>query len=69
MTHCLPDKRDPLPFGRSDRKATRRDGPDRPHHVHGAQPAAPDNVVFDFKVKGHIRRVVSGERVGTLVTN
>ncbi len=26
-------------------------------------------VVFDFKVKGNIRRVVSGERVGTLVTN
>jgi uridylate kinase len=26
-------------------------------------------VVFDFKVKGNIRRVVTGERVGTLVTN
>ncbi|HRQ74303.1 MAG TPA: UMP kinase [Phycisphaerales bacterium] len=26
-------------------------------------------VVFDFKVKGNIRRVVRGERVGTLVTN
>jgi uridylate kinase len=26
-------------------------------------------VVFDFKVKGNIRRVVSGEGVGTLVTN
>jgi hypothetical protein len=26
-------------------------------------------VEFDFKVKGNIRRVVSGERVGTLVTN
>jgi uridylate kinase len=26
-------------------------------------------VVFDFKVKGNIRRVVSGESVGTLVTN
>jgi uridylate kinase len=26
-------------------------------------------VVFDFKVKGNIRSVVTGERVGTLVTN
>jgi uridylate kinase len=26
-------------------------------------------VVFDFKVKGNIRRVVTGERVGTSVTN
>ena len=26
-------------------------------------------IVFDFKTHGNIRRVVSGQRIGTLITN